>query len=87
MYIYHGGTKMNMNPMLLMQLQQRFGLFSQEHPKVLPFFRAIGDNAMQEGTIIDIKVTTPDGKTLESNIKLTANDIETAKMMKNMGNQ
>jgi len=42
---------------------------------------------MQEGTIIDIKVTTPDGKTLESNIKLTANDIETAKMMKNMGNQ
>ena len=87
MYTYHGGTKMNMNPMLLMQLQQRFGLFSQEHPKVLPFFRAIGDNAMQEGTIIDIKVTTPDGKTLESNIKLTANDIETAKMMKNMGNQ
>ena len=78
---------MNMNPMLLMQLQQRFGLFSQEHPKVLPFFRAIGDNAMQEGPIIDIKVTTPDGKTLESNIKLTANDIETAKMMKNMGNQ
>ena len=78
---------MNMNPMLLMQLQQRFGLFSQEHPKVLPFFRAIGDNAMQEGTIIDIKVTTPDGKTLESNIKFTANDIETAKMMKNMGNQ
>lgn len=78
---------MNMNPMLLMQLQQRFGLFSQEHPKVLPFFRAIGDNAMQEGTIIDIKVTTPDGKTLESNIKLTANDIETAKMIKNMGNQ
>ncbi|MBO6241839.1 MAG: hypothetical protein J6O61_13515 [Butyrivibrio sp.] len=78
---------MNMNPMLLMQLQQRLSLFSQDHPKVLPFFRAIGSNAMQEGTIIDIKVTTPDGKELASNIKLTANDIETAKMMMNMGNQ
>ena len=78
---------MNMNPMLLMQLQQRFSLFSQDHPKVLPFFRAIGSNAMQEGTIIDIKVTTPDGKELASNIKLTANDIETAQMMMNMGNQ
>jgi hypothetical protein len=78
---------MNMNPMLLMQLQQRFNIFSQEHPKVLPFFRAIGSNAMQEGTIIDIKVTTPDGKTLESNIKVTANDIETAQMMMNMGKQ
>ena len=78
---------MNMNPMLLMQLQQRFNIFSQEHPKVLPFFKAIGSNAMQEGTIIDIKVTTPDGKTLESNIKVTANDIETAHMMMSMGNQ
>ena len=78
---------MNMNPMLLMQLQQRFNIFSQEHPKVLPFFNAIGSNAMQEGTIIDIKVTTPDGKTLESNIKVTANDIETAHMMMSMGNQ
>ena len=78
---------MNMNPMLLMQLQQRLSLFSQDHPKVLPFFRAICSNAIQEGTIIDIKVTTPDGKELASNIKLTANDIETAKMMMNMGNQ
>ena len=78
---------MNMNPMLLMQLQQRFSLFSKDHPKVLPFFRAVGSNDMQEGTIIDIKVTTPDGKTLESNIKLTANDIETAKMMMNINNQ
>ncbi|MCR4902272.1 MAG: hypothetical protein K6A23_05395 [Butyrivibrio sp.] len=77
---------MNMNPMLLMQLQQRFSMFSQDHPKVLPFFQAVGSNAMQEGTIIDVKVTTPDGKTMESNIKVTANDIETVRMMMSMGN-
>ncbi|MBQ3797264.1 MAG: hypothetical protein II842_13510 [Butyrivibrio sp.] len=78
---------MNMNPMLLMQLQQRLGLFQQDHPKVIPFFQAVGANAVTEGTVFAVKVTTPDGKVLESNIKLTANDIETINMMKNANNQ
>jgi hypothetical protein len=74
---------MNMNPMLLMQLQQRLSLFQHDHPKVLPFIQAVGNNAVQEGTVFAVKVTTPDGKVLESNIKLTANDIETINMIKN----
>ncbi len=78
---------MNMNPMLLMQFQQRLSQFQQDHPKVMPFFQAVGNNAVQEGTVFAIKVTTPDGKTLESNIKLTANDIETINMMKNAKSQ
>lgn len=79
--------KMNMNPMMLMQLQQRLGKFQQDHPKVMPFFQAVGANAVTEGTVFAIKVTTPDGKTLESNIKLTANDIETINMIKNANSQ
>ena len=75
---------MNMNPMLLMQLRQRLGLFQQDHPKVMPFLQAVGSNAVAEGTVFAVKVTTPDGKVLESNIKLTANDIETINMMKNV---
>ena len=77
---------MNMNPMLIMQLQQRMTQFQQDHPKVMPFFRAVGENAVQEGSVFAIKVTTPDGKTLESNIKLTANDIETINMIKKGNN-
>ena len=79
--------KMNMNPMMLMQLQQRLGKFQQDHPKIMPFFQAVGANAVTEGTVFAIKVTTPDGKTLESNIKLTANDIETINMIKNANGQ
>ena len=78
---------MNMNPMMLMQLQQRLGLFQQDHPKVMPFMQAVGANAVTEGTVFAVKVTTPDGKVLESNIKLTANDIETLNMMKGMNGQ
>ena len=75
------GKIMNMNPMMLMQLQQRIQTFQQDHPKVMPFMMAVKDNALTEGSVIAMKVTTPDGKTLESNIKLTANDIETIRMM------
>ena len=78
---------MNMNPMMLMQMQQRIQTFQQDHPKFVPFLMAIKDNALEEGTVIAMKVTTPDGKTIESNIKLTANDIETIRMMSDPGNQ
>ena len=78
---------MNMNPMMIMQLQQRLGLFQNDHPKVMPFLQAVGDNAMQEGTVIDMKVTTADGQTIESNIKINANDVETMKMIMSMGKQ
>ncbi len=78
---------MNMNPMLIMQLQQRMQAFNADHPKVMPFMTAVKNNALVEGTIIDMKVTTPDGKTLESNIKLTANDIETMNLLMDPGNQ
>ncbi len=78
---------MNMNPMMLMQLQQKLQTFQQDHPKFLPFLMAIKDNALTEGTVIAMKVTTPEGKTLESNIKLTANDIETLRMMMNPSDQ
>ena len=78
---------MNMNPMILMQMQQRMQTFQQDHPKFLPFLNAVKDNALQEGTVCAMKVTTPEGKTLESNIKLTANDIETIRMMTDPANQ
>ncbi len=78
---------MNMNPMMLMQLQQRIQTFQQDHPKVVPFLTAVKDNALMEGAVFAMKVTTPDGKILESNIKLTANDIETIKILTDPANQ
>lgn len=78
---------MNMNPMMLMQLQQRVQIFQKDHPKVMPFLKAVGENDMQEGTVIAMKVTTADGKTIESNIKINANDVETMKIFMDAGKQ
>ena len=63
------------NPAKLFKLKGAWDVFSQNHPKFPKFMNAIYQNGMQEGTIIEINVTTADGKTLSSNIKLKESDV------------
>ncbi len=67
---------MNVNPMTIMQLQQKIATFKSEHPRVFPFFSAIKENSIQAGTIVDLKVTTPEGQEMQCNIKVSENDID-----------
>ena len=65
-----------MNPMDIMKIKQRLDTFQKDHPKVVPFFKMIGEKGMTEGTILELKCTTPDGQEYVSNIKVNQNDIE-----------
>ena len=67
---------MSMNPMAFMQLSALWVRFTQRHPKFPPFLKAASQAAMQEGAILEIQVTTPDGKTIASNLKVTQEDLE-----------
>ncbi len=70
---------MAFNPMKLMKLKDTFRMLNREHPKVLPFLRAVKDQALEEGTVMEISVTKPDGTNLTSNIRLTADDVRAIK--------
>lgn len=72
---------MAMNPMAMLQAQERMDLFNREHPKVMPFLEALQRHALIEGTVLEIKAVTPDGRDYISNIRLTENDIKTVKML------
>ena len=74
-----------MNPMIFMQIKERMDVFNSEHPKLARFLSVVKSNALKEGTVIEMKVTEPDGEEYVSNIRLTANDIETINMMSSMG--
>lgn len=63
-------------PAKLMKLKASWDRFSQNHPKFPMFLDSVHRNAIEEGTIIEIKVTTPSGKTINSNIKVTESDME-----------
>lgn len=73
-----------MNPMHLLQMQGMWTEFTSRHPKLPSFFTAVSQNGMNEGTIIEMQITTPEGKQFASNLKLTKEDIELFQKMKNM---
>lgn len=74
-----------MNPAKLLQLKSEWGKFEARHPKFVLFFGAIMKSGISEGSVIDIKVTFPDGKELESNMKVSAEDVEFLKKVGEMG--
>ena len=72
---------MNMNPMALMELKERFDTFRVEHPKFLAYLAALRDNAVAEGSVMEMKVTTPEGNEYVSNIRVTENDVEAIRLL------
>ncbi len=71
---------MAVNPLHFLKLKDRYHIFREEHPKFIPYLKMLGEKAAEEGTILEVKAITKDGKEYVSNIRLTANDIETLKM-------
>lgn len=67
---------MNINPMKLLQVKGLWNKFQKNHPKFPQFIKAVGKNALQEGSVIEINVTTADGRTMSSNLKINAEDMD-----------
>ncbi len=59
----------------LMQLKNSWTTFTQNHPKFPKFLQA-ASTAVKEDTLIEIKITTAEGKVIETNLKVKASDIE-----------
>lgn len=74
---------MAMNPMMLMKVKALITAFQNNHPKFPLFFKAAA-GAIDEGTVIEISVTTAEGKNLCTNMKVTAEDLELIKQLKEM---
>lgn len=72
-----------MNPMAIMKLKGLLDRFKTNHPKVPLFFNAAA-SSIDEGSIIEINITTSQGKNLCTNMKVTAEDIEMVRQLKDM---
>lgn len=73
-----------MNPMNLLQIKPLLDSFKTNHPKFLNFISAVAGIGLKEGTIVEITVTSPEGQTYNSNIKLTQDDIELIQKLRQM---
>ena len=73
---------MAFNPIkLIKNLRNRF---AQNHPKFVKFMSDLASSQIEEGTILEVTVKKPDGRTMVSNIKVTASDLEMLQAIKQM---
>ena len=69
------------NPMEIMM----WNTFKSNHPKFPKFMAAAAQpGVITEDTILEMKITTPDGRTMETNLKITASDLEMIQQLKNI---
>ena len=64
-----------------MELKNLRNRFAQNHPK---FMSDLASSQIEEGTILEVTVKKPDGRTMVSNIKVTASDLEMLQAIKQM---
>ena len=70
-----------MNPKAIRQIKSLLDTFKSNHPKIPMFFSAAAQS-IDENSIIEIKVTTAEGQNLITNMKVTSDDIELFKELK-----
>ena len=74
---------MAINPMKLLELKNLWSAFTKRHPKFPQFLSAVQQAGIPAGTIIEVQITSPDGKTFTSNMKVTSEDIDAVKSLQN----
>lgn len=73
-----------MNPRDLLQIQPLIESFKGSHPKFISFIQAVVGVGLKADTIVEIKVTSPEGKSYDTNLKLTEDDIALILKLKDM---
>lgn len=67
---------MNLNPAALMKIISAKNIFDKNHPKLKNYFAAVKEKGIQEGSVIQIKITNPDDEPMLANIKVQQSDLE-----------
>ena len=73
-----------MNPAVLMKIMGLKSRFEQEHPKFAAFLTDLVKTGVNEGTVIEITMTKPDGTVIATNMKVKPSDIELVNELKNL---
>ncbi len=69
-----------MNPLTLMHIKPLLEGFRDRHPKFLQFFGYASQN-MREGSLLEIRITSADGKKAVTNLRIAQEDVELIEKM------
>lgn len=72
------------NPAALMQLMQAKNEFEKNHPKFSQFAADLLRSGVQEGSVIEVTITRPDGSTSTANMRVQSSDLELFRSLKEL---
>lgn len=75
-----------MNPLALLSMKSALEKFQNNHPKFVQFLNVMMQTGLQEDTVLECKVITPEGKEIQANIKITQDDLEMIEKLKELKN-
>jgi hypothetical protein len=75
---------MGFNPMKLGQLKPMWGRFKMSHPDFMAFVNKANSRGLQRGSVVSITLTTPSGEKMETELTLTAEDIQMVDTIKSI---
>ncbi len=67
---------MALNPVDLVTLGSKIQTFKEQHPKFPAFVKKVGKEAIAEGAVLEVKVTSTEGQDYVTNLRLTSEDVE-----------
>lgn len=73
-----------MNPMTILSMKSALEKFQGNHPKFMQFITAMAQNGLEEGTVLECKVLTPEGKEIQANIRINQDDLELIEKIKEL---
>lgn len=72
------------NMQAIFKIKGAWDTFTKNHPKFPMFLNAVKQAGVPEGAIVSISITEPDGKVIDTNIKVTASDLELFETLKTL---
>ena len=69
---------------MMLKLGGMWAKFTKNHPKFPQFVKAVQKNGFVADTIIDLKITYPDGNVLDSNLKISEEDLKLFEELKKL---
>ncbi len=75
-----------MNPAAIMHLLEGKRKFEATHPKVSKFIGTLIRDGVNQGDVIEMVITHPDGSKVSTNMMVQESDLELLESLKGLGN-
>ena len=77
---------MALNPLHILKIKSILNDFRTRHPGFARFIKAIRKKGLPQGSVLEVKITFPEGQTMETNIRVSEEDLELLRTLSDLAN-